>query len=228
MTDVTAEAGTVAVYSDVGCPWAHMAVHRLLRARAALGVDRAVTLDHRVFALEVVNRRPTPKLILDAETVAVGMHEPDAGWQLWQERTHQYPVTTLPAMEAVQAAKEQGLAASEQLDRALRVAFFAQSRCISLRSVVLDVAESCSQVDAAALAAALDDGRARRAVMDQHETAMSSAVRGSPHLFLPDGGDVHNPGIGMHWEGDKGVGFPVVTGDDPSVYDDLVRRAAAA
>lgn len=227
MTDVTAKPGTVAVYSDIGCPWSHVAVHRLLRARTALGLDDAVTLDHRVFALEIVNRRPTPKLILDAEIVALGMHAPDAGWQLWQERSYRYPVTTLPAMEAVQAAKAQGLAASEQLDRALRVAFFGHSRCISLRSVILDVAESCDAVDAAAVAAALDDGRARRAVMEQHALATSSAVRGSPHLFLPDGGDVHNPGIEMHWEGEEGVGFPVLTGDDPSVYDDLVRRAAA-
>lgn len=30
----------------------------------------------------------------------------------------------------------------------------------------------------------------------------------------------------MHWEGDKPGGFPVVDAGDPSVYDDLVRRAA--
>jgi predicted DsbA family dithiol-disulfide isomerase len=228
MTDVTAAPGTVVVYSDIGCPWAHLAVHRLLRARAALGLDGSVTLDHRVFALEVVNRQPTPKLVLDAETVVVGSLDPSAGWQLWQERGHRYPVTILPAMEAVQAAKEQDLAASEQLDRALRVAFFAESRCVSLRSVILDVAESCGQVDAGTLAEAIDDGRARRSVMDQHEVAMSATVAGSPHVFLPDGTDAHNPGICMRWEGRKGEGFPVVSSDDRSVYEDLLRRAAAA
>ena len=227
MTDVPVAAGTIVVYSDLGCPWAHLAVYRLLRARAALGLDGSVAVDHRVFALEVVNERPTPKLILDAETVAVGTLDPGAGWQLWQEEAHHYPVTTLPPMEAVQAAKEQGLGASEQLDRALRVALFGRSRCISVRSVILEVARSCDTLDVDALAAALDDGRARRAVMDQHELAMSPAVDGSPHLFLADGTDVHNPGIDMHWEGPKGSGFPVVTADDPSIYDDLLRRAAA-
>lgn len=219
--------GTIVVYSDIGCPWSHLAVYRLLRARTALGLDGAVVLDHRVFALEVVNRRPTPKLVLDAETVAVGSLDPGAGWQLWQEAPASYPVTTLPAMEAVQAAKEQGLAASERLDRALRVAFFAQSRCVSVRSVILDVAESCDGVDADAVADALDDGRARRPMMDQHHAGMSPAVAGCPHVFLPDG-DLHNPGIEMHWHGEEGRGFPVITRDDPSVYDDILRRASAA
>jgi len=228
MTNVSVRPGTIVVYSDIGCPWAHLAVYRLLRARSTLGLDGAVVLDHRVFALEVVNRQPTPKLILDAETVAVGTLDPGARWQLWQQEVHSYPVTTLPAMEAVQAAKEQGLAASEQLDRALRVAFFGQSRCISVRAVILEVAESCDAVDAGAVAAAIDDGRARRAVMDQHQLGMSPAVDGSPHVFLADGTDVHNPGIEMHWQGDKGKGFPVVTRDQPSVYGDLLRRAAAA
>ena len=50
----------------------------------------------------------------------------------------------------------------EELDRALRVAFFGQSRCISLRSVILEVAGECESVDVDRLQAALDDGRARR------------------------------------------------------------------
>ena len=227
MTDVPVAAGTIVVYSDLGCPWAHLAVYRLLRARAALGLDGSVAVDHRVFALEVVNERPTPKLILDAETVAVGTLDPGAGWQLWQEEAHHYPVTTLPPMEAVQAAKEQGLGASEQLDRALRVALFGRSRCISVRSVILEVARSCDTVDVDALAAALDHGRARRAVIEQHRQAEAGDdVNGSPHVFLPDGYAVHNPGIEMHWEGEHGRGFPVVTKDDPSIYGDLLVRAA--
>lgn len=37
MTDVDVRPGTIVVYSDIGCPWADLAVHRLLRARHALG-----------------------------------------------------------------------------------------------------------------------------------------------------------------------------------------------
>ncbi len=225
MIDV--DPGTIVVYADLGCPWSHLVVHRLLATRAALGLDDEVVLDHRAFALEIANDEPTPRPVLDAEIPVLGGLDPGAGWQMWQGGEWAWPVTMLPALEAVQAAKEQGLRASEQLDRAVRVAFFGESRCISMRHVILDVARRCPAVDVDALAAALDDGRARRAVVDQHRLAEASdSVKGSPHVFLPDGTDVHNPGIEMRWEGEQGKGFPVVTKDDPSIYGDLLVRAA--
>lgn len=220
--------GTVVIWSDLACPWAHVAVARLHRVRDELGLTDSVGLDHRVFPLELVNGQPTPRSTLDAEIPVAGTLEPGAGWQLWQGGESAYPVTTLLAMEAVQAAKEQSLAASEALDRSLRVALFAQSRCISLRNVILDAAGEAGVVDVDALADALDHGRARRRVMDDFEEAGGGTVQGSPHLFLPDGTDVHNPGIEMHWEGEKGKGFPVVDSDQPDVYADLLRAAAVS
>lgn len=53
-------------------------------------------------------------------------------------------------------------------------------------------------------------------------------VQGSPHFFLADGSSVHNPGISLHWQGQAGAGFPVVDGDRPDVYVELVRNAAHA
>ena len=219
--------GTIALFSDIGCPWAHLSVHRVLAARRRLGLDGRVVLDHRAFPLEVYNRRPTPKRILDAEVAVVAGLEPDAGWEMWQDEEQAYPVTTLLALEAVQAAKEQGLRASEELDYALRVAFFGQSQCISLRHVILEAAEKCGGVDAEALRDALDHGRARRAVFEQAVDGEREQVQGSPHFFLTDGTDVHNPGIEQHWTADKGRGVPVVTRDDPAVYEDILRRAIA-
>jgi predicted DsbA family dithiol-disulfide isomerase len=216
---------SIVVHSDLGCPWAHVAVHRLLAARDRLGLSADdVVLDHRPFALEIVNERPTPWRVLTAEVPVAGGLEPGAGWQVWQGDLATWPVSTLLALEAVQVAKEQGLAASERLDRALRVAFFGQSRCISMRHVVLAVASECG-VDRAALQEALDSGRGRSAVVNGGD---QPGVKGSPHVFLPDGTDVHNPGVTIEWEGDHGVGFPVVTKDDPAVYDELLGRAAEA
>src|ERR671927_139585 len=110
MLDVT--PGTILLYSDIGCPWAHLAVYRLRAARRRAGLDGRIHLDHRAFPLEVFNRRPTPRRILAAEVPVVGGLDPEAGWQIWQEDLATWPVTTLPALEAVQAAKEQGLAAA--------------------------------------------------------------------------------------------------------------------
>jgi predicted DsbA family dithiol-disulfide isomerase len=202
-------------------------VYRLHRFRRSLDLDGRVRFDMRAFPLELLNSQPTPKHTIDAEIPVVGALEPDAGWQVWQRPEHEYPATMAPALEAVQAAKEQGLDASEGLDRALRVAFFSKSRPISLRHEILAAAKEVGGLDAERLAEALDEGRYRSVISEHWEVASSNKVQGSPHLFLPDGTNVHNPGIEMHWEGEHGKGFPVVTKGKPSIYEDLLRRAAS-
>src|SRR3954451_15522320 len=158
--------GTLVVYGDIACPWSHLCVHGLRRARHRLGLDGEVDLDLRSFPLELFNGRPTPKRTLDAEIPVVGALDPSAGWQVWQRPDFEYPVTTLPALEAVQAAKAQSLRASEDLGRALRYALFAESKTVSMISVILDVARDVDTVDVDALGEALDDGRARAMVME--------------------------------------------------------------
>src|SRR2546421_5874458 len=161
---MTADPAVVTVWSDIGCPWATLALHTL-RARARERGQR-LFVDHRAFPLELFNRRPTPKAILDAEVAVIGSHRPELGWAPWVAAEATYPVTTLPAMEAVQAAKDLavgGLTGSDELDAALRRAFYTEGRCISLHPVILDVAEGCPPVDADALAAALAEGAGRAA-----------------------------------------------------------------
>src|SRR5438105_2068849 len=125
MTDV--DPGTIVLWSDVACPWATLAVHRIREARSRLGLDNRVTIDHRAFPLELFNQRPTPKPVLEAEVGAVGQLAPDFGWQAWQADPSEWPGTVLLALEAVQAAREQSLFGAEQLDYGLRRAFFAES-----------------------------------------------------------------------------------------------------
>src|SRR5919109_3563162 len=222
-----ADPGTIQVWSDVGCPWSHAVVWRLWDARRRLGLERRVRFAHHPSPLELFNSEPTPRPKLEAEWPTVRDLAPRAGWEAWSAPDHAWPVTMLPPLEAVQAAKDQSLTASEELDRALRRAFFAESRCISLRHVILEVASECETVDLAPLSAVLDDGRARRRLFDDWEVAKGEDVRGSAHLFLPDGTNAQNPGMRFHWEGgSEGSGALVVDGDDPTVYDDLVRRAA--
>jgi predicted DsbA family dithiol-disulfide isomerase len=218
--------GKIIVFSDIGCPWAHVAVARLHAARERLGLVDEVRFDHRAFVLELANERSTPWRVLQGEIPVTAALEPGAGWQVWRAAPWEWPVSTLLALEAVQAAKQQSLRASETLDRALRRALFAESRCITMRHVVLDAAARCDGIDADALSNALDEGRFRKFVVEQWRGAAAQGVKGSPHLFLPDGRDLHNPGIEMHTlEGDA-RGFPVVDRDDPALYLDVVKRAA--
>ena len=219
--------GTIAVWSDLHCPWAHVAVWRLWEARRRLGLEGRVRFDHRVFPLELFNSEPTPRPLREAEGLVAAALAPRAGWQPWSAPDHAWPATMLPPMEAVLAAKLQSLVAAEELDRGLRRAFWGESRCISLRHVILEVANECGSVDVAALAESLDDGRARRTLLDDWAVARGDEVRGSAHLFAPDGTNAQNPGITIAWhEGDEGGGEAVVESDDPAAIDDLVRRAS--
>lgn len=221
------ELGTVQVWSDIGCPWAHIAVWRLHDARRRLGLEDRVRFDHRVFPLELFNSEPTPRNELDPEMPICARLAPRAGWQPWSAPDWAWPVTMLPAMEAVQAAKAQGPAASEALDIGLRRAFWGESRCISLRHIILEVAAGTDGLDLGALAMALDAGDARRAIFDDWEVAKTDAVSGSPHLFTPDGWNAQNPGIQATWaEGDDGVWLPTSVDDDPAIYEEILRRAS--
>ena len=221
------EPRVIVVWSDIACPWATLAVHHLVKTRDGAGMKDQLVLDHRAFPLEVINGRPTPKITLDAEIPVAGALAPEFGFRLWEQPAHGFPVSTLLALEAVQAAKAQSLPAGEALDLALRRALFAESRCITMRHVILEVAAECAAVDAAQLEDDLDHGRHRALVMADQRQAATIEVKGSPHLFLPDGTNVHNPGVEMHWEGGHDGGFPVVDAHDPGVYDELVRSAAA-
>jgi len=152
----------------------------------------------------------------------VGALAPSFGFRLWSAPAWQWPVSTLPALEAVQAAKVQSLAVSTALDLALRQALFRDSRCVSMSHVVLDVAEGVDGLDVDALVAELRSGRPRSRIDDDLAVARSDDVQGSPHVFVASR-SVPNPGITMHWEGKAGEGgFPVVDDDDPSIYDSLV------
>lgn len=220
--------GVVVLYSDIGCPWASLAVHRLLRRRRELGLDGRVVLDHRAFPLELFNDRPTPKTIVDAEVAIVGSHEPSLDWQPWQLPERDHPGSTLLPLQAVQAAKADavgGLAASEQLDAALRHAWYADSRPIQVWSVIRDVAAGCDAVDLDAFERQVRAGGGQDDVFAQWSLAGDHGVQGSPHLFTTDGWGVHNPGITLGWTREQFSGLPVIEADDPGVVDEVLARA---
>ena len=222
--------GTIQLWTDLLCPFAHVAVHRLRETRERLGLGGQVRLDHHVFPLELFNG-PHPRRGTDTEAVGLGQVAPEAGFRVWTGADDRYPHTVLLAAEAVLAAKAQSLDAAEALDAALRRAFWLESRSIAHRQVILDVVAELGDgggtgLNVAELADALDTGRHRRALMADFAIARTDAIPGSPTLRLPDGSTVHNPGMTVHWEGPWAAGYPIVDVDDPRVYEHLLRRAA--
>lgn len=215
---------SIVVWQDIACPWATIALTRLRRARDRRGVAGSVVVELRAFPLELINERPTPKSVLDAEIPVAGALEPDFGWRLWQRRPWEWPVTTLPALEAVYAAADQSRQVAEDLDMALRKAFFCDSRTVSLHHEIVGVARGVADLDVDKLRRDLMSGRFRDRLFQDFEIARSETVEGSPHLFLPDGTSEANPGIELHWEGEHGKGFPIVDKDDPGIYETLLAR----
>ena len=205
--------------SDIHCPWANVCVQRLRRTRDALGLD--LVLRHLYWPLELVNERGTPRDILNAELPVLAQLEPDdfAAW-----RGADWPTTFLPAFELVKAAQEQGLRAAEDLDAALRYAFFREHRNLSLRTALLAVAADVPGLDQDALREAYDSGRTRRVVLQEYEEVTRRGIEGSPEVYLPGGQRVHNPGIEKRWL----HGIPHVLSEDRGVYEHLLRAAVDA
>jgi predicted DsbA family dithiol-disulfide isomerase len=215
------------VFTDIMCGWSTLALHRFYRAREAAGLDGRLHPDPQLFLLEDVNRITLNARMIEPEKAAIAALEPGLGFTAWHRGLSEWPVTSLPASEAVHAAKEQSATAAEELDMALRLAFWRDGRCISMRHEILDVAAGCPHVDVDRLREAFDAGRARGAMMRTYFQYRGD-VQGSPHFFLADGSDVANPGLRLHEEGPEGASYPVVDDDDPGVYVELVRRAAEA
>jgi predicted DsbA family dithiol-disulfide isomerase len=220
---VEVQEGTILVFSDIACPWSSLAIFRFYRDRARLGYENDLLLDLKAFPLELFNERPTPKHFMDKEAALIATVEPELGWNPWSKPDARYPGTSMPALEAVQAAKSQSFRASEQLDLKLRQAFWADSRSIYLRSEILKAAEACSEVDAALLADAIDHGTARWEIMEQFREAEKDHVQGSPHFFLRDGSHFHNPGVQMHW--DRELKEPIIDKDEPEMITEMIERA---
>lgn len=220
--------GTVQVWSDLLCPFAHLTLHRFRQARERLGLPVAV--EHHTFALELFNG-PHPRRGTDTEAVGVGQAAPELDWRIWTGPDDLYPHTVLLAAEAVHAAQAQSLAAGEALDLGLRRAFWTQSRSITHRAVVLEIAaevrDAGTELDVAALTHALDTGAHRRDVTADHAVAQTDTIPASPTLRLADGAAYTNPGTAVEWAGPWAAGYPVITSHDPDVLADIVRRAAA-
>jgi predicted DsbA family dithiol-disulfide isomerase len=209
-------AAVLEVASDIHCPWAYVCVLRLLRTRDALGLDLA--LRHLYWPLELVNGRGAPRAILDVEMPVLAQVEPDdfAAW-----RGPEWPTTFLPAFELVKAAEEQGLRPAEDLDLALRRAFFIEHRNLSLRTVLFEVAARVASLDHDALRETYDSGRTRRVVLREYDEVTRRGVEGSPEVYLPGGERIHNPGSTKQWV----HGIPHILSEDRGVYERLVRAA---
>lgn len=183
----------IAMYADLACPYAYVSAYRLRSLRKEIRTSVAVA--HKSLALEYINREPTPKALLEAELPILVREEPGIPYQPWQRPASEWPVTMWPAFEAVKCAEWQSLELADELDWALRVAFFAQSRCISLRHVLFDLAEQVG-LEMGRFADDFDRGRTKYQVLAEAQEGWERLhVAGSPTFVLPSGRQISDVGL---------------------------------
>ncbi len=150
-----------------------------------------VRLRIRPFPLEVADGEAAPRDILEQEWWLAALQEPQARFAPFQG--DEWPTTTLPAFEAVWCATEQNEDLAHAYDLRIRQAFFAESRNIGRRDVLLALAEEVG-LDMQAFVRAFDSGVARAKVLEERRIGQEQyRVRGTPTLMLADGTKLRSP-----------------------------------
>lgn len=181
----------IAMYADLACPFAYVAAYRVRVVREEY--RGRLIIEHKSLSLEYVNRQPTPKRTLDSECPFLMLAEPELPWEPWHAPLSEWPVTVLPAFEAVKCAERQDPALADELDWAIRTAFFAESRCISMRHVLLELAERVG-LAMDQFMQDFDSGQTRALVMREARDGWERLkVPGSPTFVLPSGRQIGDP-----------------------------------
>jgi predicted DsbA family dithiol-disulfide isomerase len=150
-----------------------------------------VRLRVRPFPLEVAGGEAAPRAILAQEWWLAALQEPAAAFAPYQG--DDWPTTTLPAFDAAWCAFQQGEAAGYDFDLRVRRAFFAQSRNIGRREVLLEIAREAG-LDLPIFTRALDSGAARAAALEEARLGRERyGVRGTPTVMLEDGTKLRHP-----------------------------------
>lgn len=170
-------------WAEFYCPWCYVMAVRLHRVQPEY--DGRALAYTRFFPLELLNGEQPPRDILEQEWWLAAIQEPDAPFVPYSAAD--WPTTTLPAFDAVWAARRQGMRIAADLDLAIRRAFFGESRNIGDRNVLLDIARALD-LDFQRFEADFASPAARTAVEEEGRIGREQYhVRGTPTMMLSDG-----------------------------------------
>ena len=166
--------------------------------------ESRVRVVEKPFPLEVVGSGAAPRDILEQEWWIAAIQEPAAEFAPYEG--DDWPVTTLPAFEAAWCAFRQGEEAGHGYDLRVRRAFFAESRNIGRREVLLEIAEEAG-LDMRRFERDFSGEEARRAVLEECRIGRERhRVRGTAIVMLPDGRKLRHPIAFPQMKGHKVVG----------------------
>jgi predicted DsbA family dithiol-disulfide isomerase len=175
----------IALYSDVHCPYGYITAFRLRKIKDEY--RGRIRIQHKSLALEYVNKRSTPRVILSEETPILLLQEPEIPYQPWSRPDSEFPVTMWSAFEAVKCAQNQSDDFAHELDWLIRRAFFADSQCISMHHVLFELAEEAG-LDMTQFENDFLSGAYRREAYEDARNGWDRLkVEGSPTFVLPTG-----------------------------------------
>lgn len=167
----------IEVFADVGCPFTHVGLRRLVEQRVARGA-LDVVVHARAWPLELVNGAPLdPHLIAEEVDELRAQVAPDLFTGFVSDR---FPDSTLPALELAAAAYARSATQGERVSLALRDVLFEQGRDIASPEVLAEVAH------AVGMEPTIDGGHPR--VLADWAEGRDRGVIGSPHFFLGEEG----------------------------------------
>ncbi len=150
-----------------------------------------VRVRERAFPLEVFNHEPPIREELETEKWLAAQQEPLAEFHPYDRAD--FPTSTLPAFEAAWCAYQQGELVGHDYDLRLRRAFFAQSRNIGRRQVLIEIAEEAG-LDLARFTQQLESGSAMQHILEEGKLGQERyRVHGTPTLMLADGTKLRHP-----------------------------------
>jgi predicted DsbA family dithiol-disulfide isomerase len=176
-------------WAEYYCPWCYIGAVRLHAIMPEF--QGRVKMRIRPFPLEVVGGGPPNRKELDQERWLAALQEPRAAFAQFQN--DDWPTTTLPAFDAAFCAARQGDDALLDVDLRIRRAFFAESRNIGKREVMLEIAQEAG-LDMTRFERDFADPDVRAAVLaEAHVGHDQFRVRGTPTLMLADGTRLKHP-----------------------------------
>lgn len=224
---------TIQVYSSIECPYAYLMTYRLRQVLPQF--EGRVQVTWRALSLEYINRQSYPKPLFDAERSLFEQIEPNLPWQPWSRPEWQWPVTHWPAFEALACAQAQGPEAALAMSWALRHAYFAESRTLSMRHELFELAgelERQSALDARRFEDDWDHGRFKNQVAAESFSGWRELhLEGSATLILPDGQRFTNPATGeidFDEENYRLRSFTPYPGDPIEAYRQILDQAVPA
>jgi predicted DsbA family dithiol-disulfide isomerase len=165
----------IEVFAELGCPFTHAGLRRLVERREADGRDDLV-LRVRAWPLELVNGTPLDPALIDEEVAELREQvAPDlfAGFD-----PARFPASSLPGLDLAAAAYGQGAEQGERASLLLRNAIFEQGRAVGDADVLEEIA--------AAVGVPVPGDEARAQVLADWHEGQARGVIGSPHFFVGD------------------------------------------